>query len=76
MNQMNKSDENRGRLFRLYVVELIDEPLELGHGVVALVGGDLLVDGEGHGFCGGTHLVDGVLIGLGSAVVLIDEHGA
>ena len=27
-------------------------------------------------FDGGTHLVDGVLIGLGSGVVLINEHGA
>ena len=73
---MNKSDESRGRLFHLQVVELIDEALELGHGVVALVGGDLLIDGESHGFDGGAHLADGVLIGLGSGVVLIDEHGA
>jgi len=29
------------------VVELVNEPLELGHGVVALVGGDSLIDGEG-----------------------------
>ncbi|TKS61887.1 MAG: hypothetical protein EWM72_00012 [Nitrospira sp.] len=57
-------------------MELVDEPLELGHGVVALVGGEALVDGEGHGFDGGAHLADGVLIGLGSSLVLIDEHGA
>ena len=57
-------------------MELVDEPLELGHGVVALVGGEVLVDGEGHGFDGGAHLADGVLIGLGSSLVLIDEHGA
>ena len=70
------SDESRGRLFRLQVVELIDEPLELGYGVAALVDGDLLIDGEGHGFDGGAHLANCVLIGLGSGVVLIDEHGA
>lgn len=75
-NQMNKSDERRGRLLDLQVVELIDEALELGHGVVALVGGDLLIDGESHGFDGGAHLANCVLIGLGSGVVLIDEHGA
>ena len=50
----------------MQVVELIDEALELGHGVVALVGGDLLIDGESHGFDGVAHLTDGVLIGLGS----------
>ena len=44
----------------MQAVELIDEPLELGHGVVALVGGDLLIDGESHGFDGGAHLADGV----------------
>ena len=75
-NRMNKSDESRRRLFHLQVVELIDEALELGHGVVALVGGDLLIDGESHGFDGGAHLANCVLIGLGSGVVLIDEHGA
>ena len=73
---MNKSDERRGRLLDLQVVELIDEALELGHSVVALVGGDLLIDGESHGFDGGAHLANCVLIGLGSGVVLIDEHGA
>ena len=89
---MNKSDEtdkpNRkdtratrgmgstGRLFGLQVVELLDEPLELGHGVVALVGSDLLIDGEGHGFDGGAHLVNGVLIGLrGGWVRIEDEQG-
>ncbi len=70
------SDESRGRLLHLQVVELIDEALDLGHGVVALVGRDLLIDGEGHGFDRGAHLADGVLIGLGSGVVLIDKHGA
>jgi hypothetical protein len=57
-------------------VELIDEALELGHGVVALVGGDLLIDGESHGFDGGAHLADGVLIGRRGVLVQRDEHGA
>ena len=57
-------------------MELVDEPLELGDGVVALVGSDLLVDGEGHGFDSGAHLVNGVLIGLGGCIVRIeDEQG-
>ena len=47
--QINASDERRGRLLGLQVVELIDEPLELGHGMVALVEGELLINGEGHG---------------------------
>jgi len=43
MNQMNKSDERRthaaleGPLLGLQVVKLVNEPLELGHGMVALV---------------------------------------
>ncbi len=71
-----RNDERQGALLDLQVVELIDEALELGHGVAALVGGDLLIDGENHSFDGSAHLADGVLIGLGSGVVLIDEHGA
>jgi len=71
-----RNDERQGTLLDLQVVELIDEALELGHGVAALVGGDLLIDGESHSFDGSAHLADGVLIGLGSGVVLIDEHGA
>ena len=71
-----KSDERQGMLLSLQLVELIDEALELGHGVVALVSGNLLIDDESHGFDGGAHLADGVLIGLGSGVVLINEHGA
>ena len=57
-------------------MELVNEPLELGHGVAALVGGDLLIDGEGHGFDGGAHLVNGVLIGLGGCRVRIDDSKA
>ena len=71
-----RNDERQGTLLDLQVVELINEALELGHGMAPLVGGDLLIDGESHGFDGGAHLADGVLIGLGSGVVLIDEHGA
>jgi hypothetical protein len=43
MNQMNKSDERRTHaaleeaLLGLQVVKLVNEPLELGHGMVALV---------------------------------------
>ena len=76
MNQMKKSDERWGRLLGLQVVELLDEPLELGHGVVALVGGKSLIDGEGHGLDCGAHLADGVLIVLRGVLVQIDEHGA
>jgi hypothetical protein len=54
-------------------VELVDEPLELGHGVVALVGSDLLIYGEAHGFDSGAHLVNGVLIGLGGSMVRIED---
>ena len=75
MNQMNKSDESRGRLLGLQVVELVDELLELGHGVVALVGAESLIDGESHGLDCGAHLAVGVLIGLGGGLVRIDEHG-
>jgi hypothetical protein len=57
------------------VVELVNEPLELGHGVVALVGGDSLIDGKGHRLDGGAHLADGVLIDLGGSLILIDEQG-
>ena len=57
-------------------MELINEPLELGHGVVALVGGESLIDGEGHGLDCGAHLADGVLIVLRGVLVQIDEHGA
>ena len=57
-------------------MELIDEALELGHGVVALVGGDLLIDGESHGFDGGAHLADGVSIVRRGVLVQRDEHGA
>jgi len=57
-------------------MQLIDEPLELGHGVAALVGGDLLIDGDGHGFDGGAHLVNGLLIGRGACLVgMHDEQG-
>lgn len=48
----------------MQVVELVNEPLELGHGVVALVGGESLIDGEGHGLDCGAHLADGLLIVL------------
>ncbi len=58
-------------------MQLIDEPLELRYGVAALVGGDLLIDGEGHGFDGGAHLANGVLIGLGACLIGIhDQQGA
>jgi hypothetical protein len=76
MNQMNKSEERRGRLFGLQVVELLDETLELGYDVVALVGGESLIDGEGHGLDCGAHLADGDLIVLRGVLVQIDEHGA
>lgn len=66
----------RGLLLDAQVMKLVNEPLELGHGVVALVGGDSLIDGEGHGLDGGAHLPERVLIGLGDDLVLIDEHGA
>ena len=75
-NQMNESDERRGRLLGLQVVELIDEPLELGHGVVALVGGESLINGEGHGLDCGAHLADSVLIVLRGVLVQRDEHHA
>ncbi len=68
--------ERRGRLLGLQAVELIDEPLELGYGMVALVEGESLIDSKGHGPDCDAHLADGVSIALGSGVVLIDEHGA
>jgi hypothetical protein len=74
--ERHPSDESRGRLLGLQVVELVDELLELGHGVVALVGAESLIDGEGHGLDCGAHLAVGVLIGLGGGLVRIDEHGA
>ena len=66
-NKRDKPNEpdQPDKLLCLQIVELVDEPLELGHGVAALVDGDLLIDGEGHGFDGGAHLVNGVLIGRG-----------
>ena len=76
MNQKNQRDESCGRLLGLQVVELLNEPLELGHSVAALVGSESLIDGEGHGFDCGAHLADAILIGPGSGVVLIHEHGA
>jgi hypothetical protein len=76
MNQMNKSDERRGRLLDVQVVKLVNEPLELSHGMVALVDAESLIDGEGHGLDRGAHLAVGVLIGLGGGLVRIDEHGA
>ena len=36
-----RNDERQGMLLGLQVVELIDEALELGHGVVALVSGEI-----------------------------------
>ena len=60
----------------MQVVELVNEPLELGDGVVALVGGGSLIDGESHGLDCGAHLADGVLIRRGGGLVLKDEHGA
>ena len=75
-NQIDPSDESRERLFPLQPVQLVDEPLELGYGVAALVGGDLLIDGEDHGFDGGAHLVNGLLIGRGACLVGIhDQYG-
>ena len=56
-------------------MELIDEALELGHGVVALVGGESLIDGEGHGLDCGAHLTDCVSIVLRGVLVQRDEHG-
>ena len=75
-NQMNESDERYRRLLGLQVVELIDELLELGHGVAALVGGESLIDGEGHGLDCGAHLADSVLIVLRGLLVQRDELGA
>ncbi len=40
--------------------------------MAALVGGDLLIDGEGHGFDGGARLANGVLIGWGACLLGID----
>lgn len=57
-------------------MKLIDEALELSHGVVALVGGESLIDGEGHGLDCGAHLADCVLIVLRGVLVQRDEHGA
>lgn len=64
-----------GRLLGLQVVKLVDEALKLRDGMVALVAGEALIDGEGHRFDGGAHLADGVLIGLGGVPVRIDEDG-
>ena len=75
-NRVNKSDERRGRLFHLQVMELIDEPLELGHDMVALVEGESLIDGEGHGPDCVAHLADGVSIVRRGVLVQRDEHGA
>jgi hypothetical protein len=76
-DQPDEPERRESRLFPLQVMQLVDEALELGHGVAALVGGDLLIDGEGHGFDGGAHLVNGVLIGWGACLVGIhDQQGA
>jgi len=75
IDQKNQRGESCGRLLGLQVVELLNEPLELGHSATALAWSESLIDGEGHGFDGGAHLADAVLIGLGSGVVLIHEHG-
>jgi hypothetical protein len=55
-------------------VKLVREPLKLGHGVAALVGGESLINGKDHGLDCRAHLADGVLIGLGSGLVRIDEY--
>src|SRR5215468_1280544 len=65
-----------GRLVDVQIVELVNEPLKFSHGVLAMAGGESLIDGEGHGLDCGAHLADGVLISLGGGLVLIDVHGA
>jgi hypothetical protein len=71
----NKPDQpdRPDRLFGLQVVELVDEPLELGDGVAALGDGDLLIDGKGHRFDSIAHLSDDVLIGLRGCRVRIED---
>ena len=65
-----------GWLPRLEVMHLVDETLEFGDGVAALVGSHALVDGQGHGFSILAHVADRALIGLGSGLIVVHEHGA
>ena len=75
LEKPNKPNEPN-KLSGMQLVELVDESLELGRCVAALVGGDLLIDGDGHGCDGGAHLVNSVLIGRRACLVGIhDQHG-
>ena len=47
----------------LEIVDLVDEQLEFRNGVAALLGSDMLVDGQGHGLGGIAHLAKSLLIG-------------
>ena len=58
------------------VVYLVDEALEFGDGVAALVGSHTLVDGQDHSLGILAHVADGVLIGLRSGLIVVHEHGA
>ena len=60
----------------MQAVELIDEPLELGYGMVTLVEGESLIDSKGHGPDCDAHLADGVSIVRRGVLVQRDEHGA
>ena len=60
----------------LEIVHLVDESLELGDGVASLVRSHALIDGQSHGLGIFAHLADRVLIGLGSGLVVVHEHGA
>ncbi len=56
-------------------MELVNEPLELGQGVMtALSGCDLLIDGEGHRCHNVAHVPDDVLIILGGGRVRIEDE--
>ena len=68
--------EGPRRLPCLEIVDLVDELLEFSDGVAALLGTDLLINGQCHGLGILAHLADHVLIRLGSGLIVVYEHGA
>lgn len=56
-------------------MDLVDEALEFGDGVAALFGSHTVIDGQCHRFGGRAHLADSIFIGLGSDLIVVDEHG-
>ncbi len=57
------------KLACLEVVHLVDEPLECRDGVAALLGSQLLIDGQSHGLGGIAHLAKSLLIGCRGGLV-------